>query len=1457
MATLGSNKLTGIEDIDSSNSAVSNRYVKATMPPIGGTTNSFLVSQKETFKTWIQRTANIELPYKSDSWSWYDYGINEDNLSLHTWYLGVNNPSYFLVAATTDCVTWSLRTIPKPGVNNQIYSVDYANNLWFIKGSDNLLTSSTDSIHWTLRTIPASISNTDYTLGKKTIVYGNGAYVSIQNSGYLYGSTDAIHWKARTSRVNGRSGVFSEGNFIFIGGGFPNGQRISASTDSIHWTLRTLGNNQPAEQDNGYLHQIVYLDTIGKYFVSAPYSYSLSTDAIDWDHYPSTFDDGMDSQYKFLSEPVYDNDFREKVYYSHIRFGNSNSQPNLFKTTDLIHWTTIENALKPSTYYNSSLYSAFKTENDFIILQSNRLNLASPIPHRKFISSSATTSSNERDVFDQPKGTVTIPYSRVFEETQRYFDLPLGTSNVYVEAVRAAPGGGNSGISGVSQPPGTYPLIKTLINLDPTKKNSIRTLIGRGGAGNNNMGSAARHKDALVANNLCPSISAYSCAHGFLSTGSSNGTHEIKYVLGGGSGRIYVHDNDTFTWTVRTSALTGTVQAMEYGNNLFVASDNSGHLSVSTDTIHWQLRTRSYPSDSYTIRYFNSLWHNVHSSYYSVSTDTIHWALRTTPVSSTKFQIGYDSSTGIYCMTATGTRQLMSSTDSVHWVFRTTGKMNFTSYNSTTEGVGSNNNGLWVMNGNYGSVTTSTDTIHWKPVDWVNTLGLSLKGTTNNQSGGAGYIRYGHQFISIGDELYMKVNDYPDHTAQGHYIFATTDGIHWRKDLSMGTYPEHGNSGAIFDFYYNDDTEVLQVANNQASAIAGLDTMFTVVQKEDDGTTTTLYKKEYTSQGEQSTRDYGSVSYNGADNGGSNSGVSDGINFSNKMWQSSNNYKRSPHEGFFIPGSGAGGLVIGNGGSYSQTLYGNTKTASGGVYAHELYEIEIQANGSSNYVLSGTDRNGSVSGSNATVTVKSGDVIAFTLNNASGHPVWIKNNQSTGYTKSFDSRIVKNNGKQNNAVIVFNTTNLKAGTYYYNCQHHSSMRGSIVVQEAINSPHGDNAASSTFSGSRFSLGAGGGAAYRSDPDFWQRNGLRANSSVGYPDSKVFGEGGYSYTSSAQLEYDTNYNLWVFSPNQGGTGAFSVSTDSIHWTLRTVGFPQYGTRGRFATNGSGFYVLLGQYNVATSTDTVHWKMRTIAYTSQRKYDIAYGNGQYLVAGDTYANSASTDGIHWMLRTVGGSSGSHEHEFASYGNGQFVLCNDGYSSAPIITSTDTIHWQRRTVPTQYYGYGASFTNNRWFLAGNSKFAVSTDVVHWELRTVPTNLYDMKGTKVVKYGNYLGTNVYMAGGNGNGLYYSTDTIHWNPNRITSNNEGATAGYYTFAVKDGSGANEGWRVAGYNGSAPDGVTNYLRAFYEPGGHEYYIVGNGGNGGVATPGGGAGSAVKVFGTAGVGGGGYVQFTWW
>ena len=103
------------------------------------------------------------------------------------------------------------------------------------------------------------------------------------------------------------------------------------------------------------------------------------------------------------------------------------------------------------------------------------------------------------------------------------------------------------------------------------------------------------------------------------------------------------------------------------------------------------------------------------------------------------------------------------------------------------------------------------------------------------------------------------------------------------------------------------------------------------------------------------------------------------------------------------------------------------------------FDINVTASSASNYTLSGTDRNGQVSGNDPSVTIKVGDTVNF-LVNAPGHPFYLKTVQGTGTANTISG--VTSNGTTNGTV---SWTPSQAGTYYYICSLHGGMVGTITV----------------------------------------------------------------------------------------------------------------------------------------------------------------------------------------------------------------------------------------------------------------------------------------------------------------------------------------------------------------------------------------------------------------------------
>lgn len=103
--------------------------------------------------------------------------------------------------------------------------------------------------------------------------------------------------------------------------------------------------------------------------------------------------------------------------------------------------------------------------------------------------------------------------------------------------------------------------------------------------------------------------------------------------------------------------------------------------------------------------------------------------------------------------------------------------------------------------------------------------------------------------------------------------------------------------------------------------------------------------------------------------------------------------------------------------------------------------VTASATGSGAYQVSGTDRDGSVSGDNPSINVYVGDTIAMTNNANGGHPMYFKTSQTTGTGDQVT-------GASGQGTANISWTPNTAGTYYYICEFHGAMVGQIVVSAA-------------------------------------------------------------------------------------------------------------------------------------------------------------------------------------------------------------------------------------------------------------------------------------------------------------------------------------------------------------------------------------------------------------------------
>ena len=106
-----------------------------------------------------------------------------------------------------------------------------------------------------------------------------------------------------------------------------------------------------------------------------------------------------------------------------------------------------------------------------------------------------------------------------------------------------------------------------------------------------------------------------------------------------------------------------------------------------------------------------------------------------------------------------------------------------------------------------------------------------------------------------------------------------------------------------------------------------------------------------------------------------------------------------------------------------------------------LINVEIGNDGASlAYSLSGA-----IIGENVNIVISEGDVLSFQLKVGSQHPFWIKTSQGIGKENPVATGISGVDLGAVDGLLIWNTTGIGEGTYYYECENHPNMGGLIRV----------------------------------------------------------------------------------------------------------------------------------------------------------------------------------------------------------------------------------------------------------------------------------------------------------------------------------------------------------------------------------------------------------------------------
>jgi hypothetical protein len=271
--------------------------------------------------------------------------------------------------------------------------------------------------------------------------------------------------------------------------------------------------------------------------------------------------------------------------------------------------------------------------------------------------------------------------------------------------------------------------------------------------------------------------------------------------------------------------------------------------------------------------------------------------------------------------------------------------------------------------------------------------------------------------------------------------------------------------------------------------------------------------------------------------------------------------------------------------------------------------------------------------------------------------------------------------------------------------------------------------------------------------------------------------------------------YVAVGEQSDSGGIYSSEDGLLWTFRAMDPSAWGLTlsyayGRFTGVSSGGVA-------ASSTNGINWTFSDplssiFAYNRYFPGDITYGNGLFVVVGDTNGVGnivTSPDGINWTPRATDVPPGGHIAS-AVYGAGKFVAVGiDGYEYT---SATDTGVWVLSIIPG---GSQISYCNGLFIVPLNAQTnLLSIDGINWSAKCTGITYSFGK----VTYGNGL----FISAKTGV-LVTSSDGTNWiqYPNPLPGD-----------GLKDASLATDGFRltsIAGVytNGGLPNAYNGFVYA--------------------------------------------------
>lgn len=644
MATLDSNKVTGVSVVSNATDAVNANYVNTSKPkyqtPLASDAGKFLQYAGSVYY-WNLRTSG--------------FGTTDITASSY------GNGYYVIggaqtLSSSTDTIAWSLRTTGTGQTFNQIvYGDQYTSgkDIFVAGSSGGAVRSSTDSIGWFLRSSgfgSTAISGATYsTLNEGEFLLGGASttitdwwtlrtagtnispvstiygdlpvptyLIRLYNTRFLRGSTDTITWILRT---NGGSGSTIQSISYGLVGDQPlyvsvdQNTQVNTSTDSITWTLRTSGQT-----------------TAGIFYTTAAGSLGLgkenfiaggnaalntpllksSTDGIIW----------TARNHGFGTTEITASGYGGGYYFIGGISDTSPATAPLSVSTDGIAWIRkptgtsrdiygfaygTNNGVPNYIFHGQSGLIATSTDTNTWVLRTagSTSNIGLYATAGTNGSGTAMTYNNGVYVYVNIAGGVRVSTDAIVWTLK---DFPASVTAAYSIAY-----GNNYYFVGATG--GILP-----VSIQDTS--TSQPIIGTYGLG------------ALLQTST-DSITWTTRTTGYGTQSISALTFGGSYALAYGRNDINIPflsaSTDNITWTFRTSGFgSSTINALTYGNGIYIAAGNGGILSTSTDSYSWTIRTSGSTSNFQALTYGNNAYlSGTSGGGIRFSSDGIIWSLRT------------------------------------------------------------------------------------------------------------------------------------------------------------------------------------------------------------------------------------------------------------------------------------------------------------------------------------------------------------------------------------------------------------------------------------------------------------------------------------------------------------------------------------------------------------------------------------------------------------------------------------------------------------------------------------------------------------------------------------------------------------------------------------------------------------------------------------------------------------